>query len=158
MIMKVIYIIPILTACLLQVQCKNKVEGEIHLIPKGYEGPVIIVFNQKTGKPVKYENGSRVYEIPASGVLKTQFKEQEEGYISMDEVKYLYTDNTAREEIKYLQSVADANDSTQNYIFTLQLAKNNIRYLVGRVNKRAIYYDSLQKKLKEVFPPVVMGQ
>lgn len=49
-------------------------EQEIIVIPKEYKGYVLIIFNQKDGNPIKYEGKKRVYEIPQSGILKTQFK------------------------------------------------------------------------------------
>lgn len=48
-------------------------EQEIIVVPKEYKGYVLIIFNQKNGSPKKYEGKKRVYEIPQSGVLKTQF-------------------------------------------------------------------------------------
>lgn len=51
----------------------NRAEPEVHLIPGGYTGPVIIAFDIEGGAPEKYEDGKRVYEIPSRGVLETQF-------------------------------------------------------------------------------------
>ncbi|QMU65411.1 MAG: hypothetical protein GKR88_14710 [Flavobacteriaceae bacterium] len=51
----------------------RKAEDIIRLIPEGYIGPVLVVFDQKNGEPKEYEDGKRVYRIPKSGVLKTQF-------------------------------------------------------------------------------------
>jgi hypothetical protein len=52
--------------------CDNG-EQEIIVAPKGYKGYIVIIFNQKDGQPAKYEGKKRVYEIPQSGILKTQF-------------------------------------------------------------------------------------
>lgn len=57
--------------------CKQKGEQEIYLLPKGYTGHVLIILNQKDGAPKKYEGKARVYEIPETGVLKTQFSNNE---------------------------------------------------------------------------------
>jgi len=56
--------------------CGQTIEPEIHLLPAGFEGPVLIIFNQAEGAAPKYEEEARVYEIPASGVLWTQFSDQ----------------------------------------------------------------------------------
>jgi len=56
--------------------CGQTIEPEIHLLPAGFEGPVLIIFNQAEGAAPKYEGEARVYEIPASGVLWTQFSDQ----------------------------------------------------------------------------------
>src|SRR5687767_10881838 len=96
--------------------CMNKAEPEIHLIPKGYKGPVIIIFEDKQGEPVKYEDGKRVYKIPLDGVLRTQFKKQL-GNIAPGELKYYNYDAKGREEINYLQSTKGITDST-TYVFS----------------------------------------
>lgn len=80
--------------------CNQKAEQEIYLIPKDFKGEVHIFFNQngvpvkfkneygrdtvyipRIGEPVKYENESRVYEIPSDGILLTQFKTND-GFIN----------------------------------------------------------------------------
>jgi hypothetical protein len=54
--------------------CKH-MNAETHILPADYIGMVYIIFNQKDGYPKNYGNGrSRLYTIPKSGVLKTQFK------------------------------------------------------------------------------------
>lgn len=54
--------------------CRNKVP-ETHILPFGYTGKVYIIFNQKDGLPKEYcQNGSRLYRIPKSGILKSKFK------------------------------------------------------------------------------------
>lgn len=53
--------------------CNNKGESEIFILPEGYTGRVLVIFNQKKGQPTEYNGSSRVYRIPPSGVLMTQF-------------------------------------------------------------------------------------
>jgi uncharacterized protein DUF6843 len=48
-------------------------ESEIHLIPAGYEGPILIIFDDPAGVPERHERGKRVYAIPSNGVLRTRF-------------------------------------------------------------------------------------
>jgi hypothetical protein len=48
-------------------------EDEVYILPKGFKGAVTIIMNREDGEEEKYENGKRVYEIPANGVLITQF-------------------------------------------------------------------------------------
>ncbi len=52
-------------------------ENEMVIIPRGYRGVVFIVFEQLDGEPQLYRNGSRLYQIPQQGVLKTQFDRNE---------------------------------------------------------------------------------
>jgi len=48
-------------------------EPEMVVTPRGFTGYVLVVFNQPTGRPPRYAGRQRLYEVPASGVLKTQF-------------------------------------------------------------------------------------
>ncbi|MBB1192063.1 hypothetical protein DNC80_00045 [Flavobacterium sp. SOK18b] len=77
---KALIIIGILLIAIISYLCwyyTSSADKEIHLLSKGFTGIVIIRFNAENGKEEKYENGSRVYEIPASGILNTKFKPNE---------------------------------------------------------------------------------
>jgi hypothetical protein len=132
----------------------NKAEPEVHLIPKGYKGPVIIIFDDKQGKPEKYEGDKRVYEIPSDGVLRTQFKKQE-GFIAPGDLKYYYYNENGRQEINYLQSTQGVADSSSTYVFSKELSHSTVRYLVGKLNEGDDYYKALRKKIDELFPPEI---
>lgn len=71
MIKKIAYFILLLLTI---TSCAQEAEDTIRLIPEGYKGAVLIIFNQKDGIPKEYENGKRIYRIPENGVLKTQFE------------------------------------------------------------------------------------
>lgn len=66
----------------------SSADDEIHLLPKGFTGIVIIRFNAKNGKEERYEDGKRVYEIPANGILDTKFKINE-GWSDLPKLYYL---------------------------------------------------------------------
>jgi hypothetical protein len=87
----------------------DRAEPEIYLIPYNFQGEVNIIFNQdgiaqkykneynrdsiympKIGAAKKYENRYRVYEIPSSGILLTQFKANSGWHIDR---KYFYVDS-----------------------------------------------------------------
>lgn len=143
----------LLSLMLIMSSCFNQAEPEIHLIQKGYKGPVIIIFEDKGGKPVRYEDGKRVYEIPSDGVLRTQFKKQQ-GSIAQGGLKYYYYDEKGREEIRYLQSTQGITDSTI-YVFSKELSHSTVRYLVGKLREGDSYYNALRKRIDELFPPEV---
>lgn len=65
-----VIILLLLQSCLF----KNEIDKETYYIPEGFTGKVLVLFNCKDGKPEEWVNGRRLYEIPPSGVLKTQFK------------------------------------------------------------------------------------
>ena len=58
--------------------CGANGEQEVVVVPQNFRGYIIIIFNQKNGSPPKYEGKKRVYEIPRSGILITQFEPNEE--------------------------------------------------------------------------------
>lgn len=66
----------------------SSADNEIHLLPKGFTGIVIIRFNAENGKEERYEDGKRVYEIPANGILDTKFKINE-GWSDLPKLYYL---------------------------------------------------------------------
>lgn len=53
--------------------CGKEAEKETFYINQGYTGPIAIIFDQKNGVPKEYKDNRRIYRIPASGVLYTQF-------------------------------------------------------------------------------------
>lgn len=59
---------------LFTIGCKPT-EGEIIVLPSGFKGYIVIIFNQVTGSPSVYNDGKRVYKIPLNGILKSQFSE-----------------------------------------------------------------------------------
>lgn len=58
-------------------------EKETYLIPEGYKGTVVVIFNQPDGEKPEYEDGRRIYRIPQTGVLFTQLKD-EQGMINQE--------------------------------------------------------------------------
>ncbi len=48
-------------------------KNDIFIVPKNYTGYVIIIYGQKGGDKPIYEGKKRVFNIPSSGILKTQF-------------------------------------------------------------------------------------
>ncbi|AKP52899.1 DUF6843 domain-containing protein [Cyclobacterium amurskyense] len=53
---------------------------ERYLLPEDFRGVVYVVFDQENGKEKEYEGIHRVYRIPESGILFTQFSQNEEVY------------------------------------------------------------------------------
>ena len=57
----------------LLIACVQKGERSVYILPKDYAGFVIVLYNQSDGVGEKYNDDKRLYEIPASGILKTKF-------------------------------------------------------------------------------------
>lgn len=63
-----------LSLLFIMIGCSTGGEQEVLVVPKNFKGYVLVIFNQKNGQPIRYMGKKRVYEIPANGILKTQFK------------------------------------------------------------------------------------
>jgi hypothetical protein len=121
--------------------CYQKAEPETYLIPSDFTGRVEILFNQNgvsieykneyghdlytwNGKPSRYEDGRRVYEIPPDGILLTQFKNND-GFI--DRRYFLVDANSNRTLLKIFELDHFKRDST--------------RWVVKDVNEKGIFGD-----------------
>jgi|SoiMethySBSTD1v2_1073268.scaffolds.fasta_scaffold1674326_2 hypothetical protein len=62
---------------LLFVPSCNVADNERYLVPDGFNGRVLILFNRSDGAPKEYDGRTRIYRVPESGVLKTQFAPNE---------------------------------------------------------------------------------
>jgi len=74
---------------------------ERYLIPEDYRGSVMVIFNQKDGQKKEFEGKRRLYRIPSTGVLFTQFKD-EQGWIDQD--YYLVSPNGQRKKLGVLDT------------------------------------------------------
>lgn len=98
----------------------NKMDGEIHYIPKNYIGKVSIIFNFKDGVNKEYKNSNRLYIIPSSGQLKTKFK-LNHGWTSTDTShEFYYVDNDSIIPIRKLISTKDFDSVDSNLVYILE--------------------------------------
>lgn len=86
--------------------CNTK-ENEVYILPENYTGYVVIIFGQKNGLEKKYENGKRIYEIPPSGILKTQF---EADYGRSDFPEFYYRDIQEENKIPHSYDFENLSD------------------------------------------------
>lgn len=95
-------------------------EGEIFLFPNGYVGSAIIVFNQKQGKDILYdENKNRIYEFDSSGYLFTKFAPNN-GFISTNKINYFYYDPKSKKRISKLDYLWLNRSKLDSVIFQKQ--------------------------------------
>lgn len=94
--------------------CYKTDEAEIFLIPENYSGKVNIIFNQKSGLPIKYEGNNRVYEIPANGILITQFTSE---YGLIQQTFYFVDSLGKRKRIEIKADENQNSDDSNVYIF-----------------------------------------
>jgi len=124
--MKIVKRLGVIFGCVLFVACNQKAEPEEYLIPSGFSGKVNILFGRKDGAAKAYEDGRRVYKIPADGILVSQFPATA-GFIDR---KYFSVDpggkRTALEVFK-----SDHNSD------------GTIRWLVGDTTRKGIFLDGI---------------
>jgi hypothetical protein len=82
-------------------------EEEIYILPKNYTGYVILIYNQEDGAEKKYMDDKRVYEIPSSGILRTQF-EPNTGWAEFSE---FYYENINSKKIPYTYEFEELDDN-----------------------------------------------
>ncbi|GEN67715.1 DUF6843 domain-containing protein [Chryseobacterium rhizosphaerae] len=75
--MKKYIILFIVFLCL---SCKTKNITEIVLIPKGFTGKVVVIFNQNYENMKILDKGERVYLIPEDGILLSKFRKEKANY------------------------------------------------------------------------------
>lgn len=108
---KALYILCIL---IISIYSCSLSKGEIIIIPEGYVGYIVIIYNQKNGAPEKYDNEHRVYEITSNGILKTQFAPQY-GFSQLQQ--FYYQGENYKKQIHTVTSMKNLNhDSLVAYI------------------------------------------
>lgn len=84
----------------------NEPKEAIYILPKGYFGPVVIVFDQQNGAEPSIEEGYRVYRIPSSGVLKTKVA----ATYNIDRLSFYEEDGDGiRTQIEYVYAASEGN-------------------------------------------------
>ena len=86
-------------------------EPETFLIPSDFRGRVNILYNQKCGNEVEFENGRRIYRIPNDGILFTKF-EKPSGLINHK--YYLINENGTQTELTKM----DVRNYNEDYTIT----------------------------------------
>jgi hypothetical protein len=88
---------------------RTKGEDSIYLIPDGFRGKCIVIWDQPDGTEPEYDNGWRVYRFPKTGILLTQMGVNK-GTMNF---KYFLIDSLGnRTELRYLwpTDTCDFND------------------------------------------------
>ena len=114
------------------------------LIPEGFEGTIMLVKNEPCGPPPEYENGHRLYRVPANGLLITRdtvpnrqhpyYDWPNKGYFQQPDNAYFLVDRQGH-RLRELTEVNAATHPTSNPDPTSSLRN------VGR-DELAAFYDS----------------
>jgi len=138
--------------------CGRKGEDSVYLIPKNFEGNLLIVFNQDKGTDTIYEQQARVYSFDTTGVLKTRFSPN----YGIQKNHYYFVDSLGnRTDIKYalpsqLKGTDDfviVNSETGNDFDTSKKVKRHFELLTVAREKNVdsianLRSDFMWKKLK----------
>ena len=76
----------------------QRADDTIFIAPEGYVGYIVIIYNQTAGADKEYRDGSRVYRIPSTGILLTQFPPNV-GWSYLP--KFYYNDISPENQIKF---------------------------------------------------------
>lgn len=86
LIMKYLFLLVVLFL----IGCQNK-EDELFILPNDYIGPIAIVFDSPKGDSIQYdEQMRRVYNIPQTGILHTQFLKNGNSVSKYDNKNFQY--------------------------------------------------------------------
>ena len=132
--------------------CQPKLaEDQSFVLSNGFTGRVIIFFGQQDGTPAKYEYGRRVFEVPDSGILKSQLSPNP-GWRRFD--KYFYLVNGIRIEVPYVVEPRDLDpDKVQACCFSSGRAAKTpndgfVQYVQFYVGTKAEINDAFKKAEK----------
>ncbi len=115
--------------------CSEKGEDEIRILPLGFRGPVIIIFDEQDGLPCEYDkSGKRVYRVPVNGILKTKCKKNPTHF-----VENVYEDSSGtRIKVPYLDN---NKGSFKDSIYVLWEASSGVH---TKIENKEIIYKSLE--------------
>lgn len=112
-------------------------EKEVYLLPEGFWGTMIIYFDQADGQKIQYEDDARVYRIPESGYLKTQFPKNG-GCKNNDRIHFYFVDSLgSREPVDYFlnldkDSIPEGRDFVLFSLFSNKTAQTDFAvHLMG---------------------------
>ncbi len=132
-------------------------EDAIFIVPKGYAGYTVIIYDQEHGEPIRYAGKKRVYAIPPDGILKTQFLNNP-GWAAYPE--FYYGSIAPENRIPYISnpreipgdgSVVACGGSTGNYNKDPQGGGETVeftRYYVGTSKQIRKAYGEAEKLIQ----------
>ena len=135
-------------------------EDEVYILPNNFEGAVIVLMNEPDGTTKKYnKKGDRVYEIPESGVLKTQFKFQDGRRAGFKfkrkngtELRYLWPPD------KVWDDTINVNSIYKDSIYVLGAGyADDFYFIVGKPTQRNSLWKEMDKKWEPYNPePMIL--
>jgi hypothetical protein len=142
------------TGCTESTQC----EEEIYLVPEGFRGKIMVFFDQEDGQEAEYENSARVYRIPRSGFIKSQFPKNG-GCMNDGRIRFFYEDNTGnRAPLEYYLNIdLDSLQKEKDYVLFTFLNEQNTKpdfviHFVGDVSE----FKELTESARNLDPLMIL--
>ena len=136
----------------------------MYVLSDGFQGNVVILFDQPGGAPAEYSNKYRVYRIPQSGIMKTVFKSDHAGFAAR---RFCYASQfrgvDSTPETAYLPYVGTLNTSTTKLAATTIVCFNHDGFTQGQARVGTFSVSSVAQAdsvfalrealLEQVLPP-----
>ena len=155
-------LILLLFALLITSGCRDEVkcEKEVYLLPKDFHGRFVVFFNQADGAEKCYEGDARLYTIPSSGILKSQFQKNG-GCMNNQRLAFFYVDSLGkRESLHYFLDMEGVQiPADENYIvFTLLSDKMKKTEFVMHLVGNASEFQSLVSGVRSIDPEKLLQE
>lgn len=133
--------------------------AEVHIIPEGFVGPVVIVYGVPDGEEVnRDDDGTTVYGIPANGLLFVNRPPPKPGWYRMtyvvigkDGVHELPHEPAATKDPSRLQILGRANGNAPRDVGKIAF----VTYFVGIPNQQPNWGGRLERRLDEAIAEAV---
>ena len=135
----------------------DECEREIYYLPEAFKGNVIVFFEQEDGAPVEYKDGARVYHIPESGYLKSQFPKNG-GCMNDDRIRFFYTDkDEIGEELDYFLYIdMDCIPYDRDYVLFMFLSRDNEHHFVIHLIGNVCEFHDLTEGIRYLEPVKIL--
>jgi len=150
-----VFCLSIITGCN---RSSTKCEKEIYLVPTDFRGHLIVYFDQPDGQIIQYEDSARIYQIPGSGFLKSQFPKNG-GCMTGNRIQFFYEDSLGmRTPLDYFLNMdQDSIPKDRDYVlFTLLSNKESkpdfVIHLVGKVYE----FNDLTQSVRTLNPVKIL--
>jgi hypothetical protein len=144
-LIKTVRLLTVLSASQIFCSCQFMLTDEEFLLPNGYSGPVIIFFDQSLGASPIYKGSSRVYLVPSSGILYSQFS-RPKGLLSQE---FWYIDERGKKVSSCIPCPTNDFDSNISCISNLYDGQFSINSVVDESRKN--YSNHNAKRIKFIY-------
>lgn len=136
----------------------TKCEKEVYLIPSGFQGRIMIFFNQPDGQEVAYEGDARLYKIPSGGLMKSKFPKNG-GCMNDHRLAFYYLDSLGnRKPLLYFLDMARKEiPPDSNYVvFSLLSDKGSRNAFVIHLVGSALEFEELTRNVNKQKPEEIL--